>query len=187
MLLECQSYVISFVCHSHVICVRSYFIYMYSYVIRRSLVCARMSSVCHSYVLVCHPYVIRMYRYLTRMYSYLIHMSVVCTRMSSVCHSYVVLPWTLATKTSTIIKNVWLYLITTCLRSSLQYSKQKAFTFSEMYFLNKVDIYPKDLISTEVKLFSLGKGLKWMTKTVHKKCTKGAQKVILLYWHLCLW
>ena len=46
------------------------------------LVCTRMSSVCHSYVLVCLPYV-------TGMYSYFIRMSLVCTRMSSVCHSYV--------------------------------------------------------------------------------------------------
>ena len=50
----------SFPCHLYVICMRSYFIYMYS-----------MSSVCHSYVPVCHPYV-------TRMYSYAIRMSLVC-------------------------------------------------------------------------------------------------------------
>ena len=55
---------------------------MYSYVIRMSLVCTRMSSICHWYVLVFHPYV-------TGMYSYVIRMSLVCTRMSSVCHSYV--------------------------------------------------------------------------------------------------
>ena len=55
---------------------------MYSYVIRMSLVCTRMSSVCHSYV---------------------IRMSLVCTRMSPVCHSSVVLPWTnLATFTATV-------------------------------------------------------------------------------------
>ena len=36
---------------------------MYSYVIRMSLVCTRMSSVSHSYVFVCHPYVIRMWFY----------------------------------------------------------------------------------------------------------------------------
>ena len=63
-----------------------------------SLVCTRMSFVCHSYVLVCDPYI-------TRMYSYVIRMSLVChpyvtrlysyvIRMSFVCHSYVVLPWT---------------------------------------------------------------------------------------------
>ena len=47
-----------------------------------SLVCTRMSSVFHSYVLLCHSYV-------TRMYSYVIRMSLERTRMSSVCHSYV--------------------------------------------------------------------------------------------------
>ena len=57
------------------------FVY-HSYVIRISLVCTRMSPVCHLYVLVCHPCVTRMYSYVTRM-------SLVCTRMSSVCHSYV--------------------------------------------------------------------------------------------------
>ena len=31
---------------------------------------------------------------------------------------------------------------------------------TEMYFLNKVDIYPQHFIFTGVKLFSLGKGLK---------------------------
>ena len=78
MLLECQSYVISFVCHSHVICVRSYFIYMYSYVILRSLVCTRMSSVCHSYVPVSYSYVLVSHSYVSRMYSYVIRMSLVC-------------------------------------------------------------------------------------------------------------
>ena len=91
---------------------------MYSYVIRMSLVCTRMSSVYHSYVLVCHPCVTRMYScvirmslvcthvirmslvcirmpsvchsYVIRMYSYVIRMLLVCTRMSSVCHSYVI-------------------------------------------------------------------------------------------------
>ena len=62
---------ISFACHLHVICISSYFIYMYSYAIRMSVVCARMSSVSHSHVLVCHPYV-------TRMYWYVIRMSLVC-------------------------------------------------------------------------------------------------------------
>ena len=42
-----------------------------SHVIHMSLVCTRMSSVSHSYVLVCHSYV-------TRMYSYVIRMSLVC-------------------------------------------------------------------------------------------------------------
>ena len=44
---------------------------MYLQVIRMSLVCTRMSSVCHSYN------------------SYVIRMPLVCTPMSSVCHSYV--------------------------------------------------------------------------------------------------
>ena len=54
------------------------------HVIRVSLVCTRMSSACHSYVLVC-------YKYVTRMYLYVIRMSLVCTCMSSVCHSFMVL------------------------------------------------------------------------------------------------
>ena len=36
----------SFACHLHVICMRSYFLYMYSLVIRMSVVCTRMSLVC---------------------------------------------------------------------------------------------------------------------------------------------
>ena len=55
---------------------------MYSYVTRMPLVCTRISSVYHSYVLVCHPYI-------TSMYSYVIRMSLVCTRMSPACHSYI--------------------------------------------------------------------------------------------------
>ena len=31
--------------------------------IRMSLVCTHMSSLCHSYVLLCHPYAIRMWFY----------------------------------------------------------------------------------------------------------------------------
>ena len=63
---------------------------VYSYVIRMSLVCTRVSSVCHSFVLVCHPYVTRMssvchsyvcHSYVIRMYSYVICMSPVCTRI----------------------------------------------------------------------------------------------------------
>ena len=46
-----------------------------------------------------------------------------------------------------------------------------------MYFLNKVGIYPKHLISTGVKSFSLGKGLRWRIKTMHKECKKNAQRV----------
>ena len=55
MLFACQSYVL--------VITRTSFM---------SLVCTRMSSVCHSYVLARHPYV---------------------TRMSSVCHSYVPRLW----------------------------------------------------------------------------------------------
>ena len=72
-------YLYVFVCHSYVS-------RMYSYVICMSLVCTRMSSVCHSYVLVCHPYVTHMYSYVTRV-------SLVFTRMSSVCLSYMILLW----------------------------------------------------------------------------------------------
>ena len=61
-------FIMSFACHSHVICMRSCFIYMYSYAIRMSLVC-------------------------TRMYSYVILMPLVCTRVSSVRHSYVLQSW----------------------------------------------------------------------------------------------
>ena len=61
----------SLVCHS-------YTTRMYPYVIRMSLVCTLMSSVCYSYVLVCHAYV-------TRRYSYVICMSLVCTHMPLVC------------------------------------------------------------------------------------------------------
>ena len=104
------SYVIrmTFACHLYVT-------RMYSYVICRSLICNRVSSVYHSYVLACHLYATRMYSYVirmslistcmspvchsyvlvchpyvTRMYSYVICMPLVCTRMSSVCHSYVI-------------------------------------------------------------------------------------------------
>ena len=59
----------SFACYLHVTFMRSFFIYMYSYVIRMSVVCTPMSSACHSYVLVCNG------------------MSLGCTRMSSVCQS----------------------------------------------------------------------------------------------------
>ena len=48
---------------------------MYSCVIYISLICTRMSLVCHSYV--------------TRVYSYVILMSLVCTCMTFICHSYV--------------------------------------------------------------------------------------------------
>ena len=59
-------FIMPFACHSHVICMRLGFIYMYAYSIRMSLVCTRMLSVCHSYVLPCHPYVTRSW-FITRL------------------------------------------------------------------------------------------------------------------------
>ena len=38
---------------------RLYFTYMCAWAIRMSVVCTRISSVYHSYVLACHPYVTR--------------------------------------------------------------------------------------------------------------------------------
>ena len=91
------------VCHS-------YINRMYSYLIRMSLVYARilsvwtlMSFVCHSYVIVCYLYVTRIYSYVMLWHSYAIRMSPICTRISSLCHShvlvcrhlYVVLSWTI--------------------------------------------------------------------------------------------
>ena len=64
----------------------------HSYVIRMSLMCSHMLSLCHSYVV----YVIRMWLVCTRM-----SMSSVCHSYVLVCHSYVprpssvVLPWAL--------------------------------------------------------------------------------------------
>ena len=55
----------------------------HSYVICMSLVCTPMSSVCHSYALVCHPY-------FTRMYSYVIRMSLVCHLYVTLMYSYVI-------------------------------------------------------------------------------------------------
>ena len=82
--LVCHSYVTrmysyEMVCHSYVVVshpnvtgvCHPYITRMYSYFIRMSLVCTRMSSVCHSYVLLCHPHV-------AGMYSYVIRMSLVC-------------------------------------------------------------------------------------------------------------
>ena len=94
MSLICHSCVtrISFVCHSYVN-------RMYSYIIRMSLVCTRISFICQSSVFVCHSYV-------TRMYSYVIRMSHVCTRMSSVCHSYVTRMYSCVTRIGRSIKYV---------------------------------------------------------------------------------
>ena len=79
----CRSYVL--VCHPYFFFffLSAYFTRIYSYIICMSLVCTRMSSVCHPYV--------------TRLYSYVTRMSLVCTSMSSVCHSPMVLPRTNAT------------------------------------------------------------------------------------------
>ena len=72
----------SFVCtHMSIVC-HSCVSRMCSYVIRISLVlCTRMSSVCHLYVLICHPYVTLYHSYVlvyhlhvTRMYSYVIRL-----------------------------------------------------------------------------------------------------------------
>ena len=117
-----------FSCHSHGICIRTYYIYMYSYVIRMSVVCTLMSSVCYLYVLVCngmslvlYSYFIRMslafihvssvcdsyilacYPYITRMYLQFLRMSFVCTRMSSTCHSYVLVYHPYAILATTLI------------------------------------------------------------------------------------
>ena len=91
------------VCHLHVT-------HIYSYVIRISLACARILSICtcipflgHSYVLVfngmslictrmsyaCHSHVLVCHPYVTRSYSYVTRILLVCTRMPSVCHLYV--------------------------------------------------------------------------------------------------
>ena len=51
----------SSVFHSYVLVCHPYVTRMYSYAIRRSLVCTRMISVCHSYVLSYHSYVIRLW------------------------------------------------------------------------------------------------------------------------------
>ena len=96
----------SFTRHLHVICMCMYFTYVYAYAIRMSVVCTRMSSVCHwyvlvcndmplvctrissvcnSYVLVCHPLVIRMYLYVIRMSLVCIRMQWYVIRMSPVC------------------------------------------------------------------------------------------------------
>ena len=49
--------------HSYVLICHLYITRMYSYIIRMSLVCTRMPSVCHLYVLVCHKYVTRVWFY----------------------------------------------------------------------------------------------------------------------------
>ena len=76
-----MSFVCAHICLYVLLC-HPYVTRLYSYIIRMSLVCTRIPSICHSYVLVCHPYV-------TRMYAYIIRIFIVCTRMSLVCHPYV--------------------------------------------------------------------------------------------------
>ena len=76
-------------CHSHAICMRSYFIYMYSNAIRMWVVCTRISSVYHSYVLVFNGTSLTFILMSSVCDLYVIRMSPVCTRMSLVCHSYV--------------------------------------------------------------------------------------------------
>ena len=56
---------------TYVLVCHPYVTRLFSCLIRISLLCTRMSSICYSYVLACHPYV-------TRMYSYVIRMSLVC-------------------------------------------------------------------------------------------------------------
>ena len=60
-----------------------------------SLVCARMSSICHWHVLGCHPYV-------TRVHLCAICMLLVCTRMSSACHLGVLVCHPHVTRTSSV-------------------------------------------------------------------------------------
>ena len=67
---------------------RSYFIYMYSNVIRMSIVCTHMSSACPSCVLVYNYVSLVCTRMSSVCHLYVIRMALVCTRMSSVCHSY---------------------------------------------------------------------------------------------------
>ena len=50
-----------------------------------SLVCTRMSSACHSYVLVYHLCVARMYSHVTCMYSHVM----ICHSYALTCHTYV--------------------------------------------------------------------------------------------------
>ena len=89
-LLHGLKFLMSFACHSHAICIslvctllvcHPNVTCMYSYVIRTSLVCTCMSSICHSHVLVYHPYV-------TRMYSYVIGMSLLCGFTMNFCFYY---------------------------------------------------------------------------------------------------
>ena len=106
----------SFTYHSHVICMRLYFTYMYFYAIRLSVVYTRISSVCHFYILlcngmssvctrmssVCHSYVLSCHPYATRMYSYVIRMSSVCHLYVLRCHPYVTRTYLHVTRVSLV-------------------------------------------------------------------------------------
>ena len=54
-----------------------------------------------------------------------------------------------------------------------------------MYFLNKLNVYPKHFVFTEMKPFSLGKGFEMNDKGSAQKVIKGtqksAQRFLLLY------
>ena len=91
-------------CHSHAICMRSYFIYMYSNAIRMWVVCTRISSVYHSYVLVFNGASLTFILMSSVCDLYVIRMSPVCTRMSLVCHSYVI-------RTSLLYTRMYLYVV----------------------------------------------------------------------------
>ena len=84
MSFVCHSYAIcmSFVCHSYAICMsfvcQTYVLVCYSYVICMLLVCARILSVCTRMSSVSHSYLFIYHPCATRIYSYVIHMSLVC-------------------------------------------------------------------------------------------------------------
>ena len=128
----CYSYVL--IWHSYVICMYSYVILMSlvftppnrpvffirtivkpnwnkacnnkktSYVISISLICTRMPSVSHWYILVRHLYVTRMSSVCTRM-------SPVCTRVSSVCHSYAICMYLYVIHMSLVCTRMYLFVI----------------------------------------------------------------------------
>ena len=94
--------------HSRIPVCHSYATRTYSHVIRMPLVCTRMPSACHLYVLVCHPYV---------------------TRMSSVCHSYVVLPWTVVV--NGVMSLVCSFTMSRCYNSKLLQSRKLTWNWLE--------------------------------------------------------
>ena len=87
-----------------IVCTRKSHVYnlydthMYAHVIRISLVCALILSICtrlsfayHSYILVCHLYITRIYSYVIVCHSYVFVCRSYVTRMSFVPHSYVLI------------------------------------------------------------------------------------------------